>query len=266
MLWVLPTMIKTNQGGVHNFPLDLPQNYLFVAFTPLLVLDDESDQLSGFSLFLFVFQGVRGSLGVPVKPRNHPPFIGERVVTFLTIASLRPWSITGLGHLYPILVHYRTRSYCDHDPLRSIRLFLIIVNPDLIPFGLVQVSQPLSFSGLDCITEPGPLSWSLAILVKPQPIHMDPQGGLALGECILAKLTHLGTSPFTSMKPNLTSTLTWLTTAKDHACSDTNLKGPNPTAKAAVDVLRRSDHILAEPPNFSHTSISSPLGDGYLRP
>ena len=89
MLWVLPTMIKTNQGGVHNFPLDLPQNYLFVAFTPLLVLDDESDQLSGFSQFLFVFQGVQGSLGVPVKPRNHPPFIGERVVTFLTIASLR---------------------------------------------------------------------------------------------------------------------------------------------------------------------------------
>ncbi|KAF2551348.1 hypothetical protein F2Q68_00033371 [Brassica cretica] len=47
--------------------------------------------------------------------------------------------------------------------------------------------------------------------------------GSCLGECILAKPAHLGTSPFTSMKPNLTSTLTWFTTAKDQACSDTNL-------------------------------------------
>ncbi|KAG5374294.1 hypothetical protein IGI04_042383 [Brassica rapa subsp. trilocularis] len=38
--------------------------------------------------------------------------------------------------------------------------------------------------------------------------------GLAVEECILAKPAHLGTSPFTSMKPKLTSTLTWLTTTK----------------------------------------------------
>ncbi|KAF2548071.1 hypothetical protein F2Q70_00022088 [Brassica cretica] len=88
----------------------------------------------------------------------------------------RPWSITGLGHLYPTLVHYWTRSDCDQDPFRSSRLFLIIVNHDLIPFGLVQVSKPLSFSGLDCITEPGPFCWSLAILVKPKMIHTDPYG------------------------------------------------------------------------------------------
>ncbi|KAG5397795.1 hypothetical protein IGI04_019609, partial [Brassica rapa subsp. trilocularis] len=36
--------------------------------------------------------------------------------------------------------------------------------------------------------------------------------GLAVEECI--KPAHLGTSPFTSMKPKLTSTLTWLTTTK----------------------------------------------------
>ncbi|KAF2533991.1 hypothetical protein F2Q70_00031042 [Brassica cretica] len=44
-------------------------------------------------------------------------------------------------------------------------------------------------------------------------LHMVSHG-LALGECILAKPAHLGNSSFTSMKPNLTSTLTWLTTAK----------------------------------------------------
>ena len=81
MLWVLPTMIKTIQRGVHNFPLDLPQNCLFVAFTPLLVLDDESDQLSGFSMFLFVFHGVGGSPGMPAKAQIFLPYIGEGVVT-----------------------------------------------------------------------------------------------------------------------------------------------------------------------------------------
>ena len=60
-----------------------------MAFTPLLGLDVESDQLSVFSLLFFVFQGVGGSPGVPAEPQNHPSFIGERVVTFLTIASFR---------------------------------------------------------------------------------------------------------------------------------------------------------------------------------
>ena len=88
MLWMMSTWIKTNQRVVHNFPSDLSQNCLFVAFTPLLGLDVGSDQLSVFFLFFFVFQGVGGSPGVPAKPRNHPPSIGERVVTFLNIASL----------------------------------------------------------------------------------------------------------------------------------------------------------------------------------
>ncbi|KAG5373693.1 hypothetical protein IGI04_042991 [Brassica rapa subsp. trilocularis] len=52
--------------------------------------------------------------------------------------------------------------------------------------------------------------------------------GLAVEECILAKPAHLGTSPFTSMKPKLTSTLTWLTTTKDQACSDTISVTPDP--------------------------------------
>ncbi|KAF3575161.1 hypothetical protein F2Q69_00058352 [Brassica cretica] len=70
------------------------------------------------------------------------------------------------------------------------------------------------------------------------------QGGLALGECILAKPDHLATSPFTSMKPNLTSTLTWFTTAKDQACYDTNFCGKStqlPTS-SKVDPKPESSH------------------------
>ena len=74
---------------VHNFPFDLSQNCLFMAFKQLLGLDVESDQLSVYSLVFFVFQGVGGSLGVPAKARTCPPYIGEGMVTFLTIASLR---------------------------------------------------------------------------------------------------------------------------------------------------------------------------------
>ncbi|KAF2617193.1 hypothetical protein F2Q68_00038870 [Brassica cretica] len=58
-------MIKTVQRVVLNFPLDLPQNCLFMAFTPPWVLDWESDQLSVFFSGFFVFQGVEGSPGVP---------------------------------------------------------------------------------------------------------------------------------------------------------------------------------------------------------
>ena len=82
MLWMLLTRIKTHQRVVHNFPFDLSQNCLFMAFKPLLVLDVESDQLSAFSLSFFVFQGVGGSLGVPAKARTCLLYIGEGVVTF----------------------------------------------------------------------------------------------------------------------------------------------------------------------------------------
>ena len=75
-------MIKTIQRVVLNFPLDLPQNCLFKAFTPPWVLDWESDQLSVFSLIFFVFQGVGGSPVVPAKARTCLPFIEEGVVTF----------------------------------------------------------------------------------------------------------------------------------------------------------------------------------------
>ncbi|KAG5373889.1 hypothetical protein IGI04_042793 [Brassica rapa subsp. trilocularis] len=80
-LWVLSTMIKTVQRVVLNFPLDLPQNCLFMAFTPPWVLDWESDQLSVFFYGFFVFQGVEGSPGVPAKARTCLPNIGEGVVT-----------------------------------------------------------------------------------------------------------------------------------------------------------------------------------------
>ena len=70
MLWVLITGIKTHQRVVHNLLFDLSQNCLFMAFTPLLGLDVESDQLSVFSMFFFVFQGVGGSPGVPEKSRT----------------------------------------------------------------------------------------------------------------------------------------------------------------------------------------------------
>ena len=89
MLWEILTRIKTHQRVVHNFPFDLSQNCLFVASTPLLVLDVESNQLYVFSLYLYVFQDVGVTPGVPEKPQNRPHFIGERVVIFLTIASLR---------------------------------------------------------------------------------------------------------------------------------------------------------------------------------
>ena len=97
--------IKTHQRVIHNFHFDLSQSCLFVAFTPLLVLDVESDQLSVFSLYLFMFQGVVGSPGVPAKSRNRPPFIGERVVTFLTIVSFwyQLWPlIKSMVHIAPL--------------------------------------------------------------------------------------------------------------------------------------------------------------------
>ncbi|KAG5414624.1 hypothetical protein IGI04_002191 [Brassica rapa subsp. trilocularis] len=74
-------MIKTVQRVVLNFPLDLPQNCLFMAFTPPWVLDWESDQLSVFFSGFFVFQCVEGSPGVPAKARTCLPYIGEGVVT-----------------------------------------------------------------------------------------------------------------------------------------------------------------------------------------
>ena len=89
MLWVLITRIKTHQRVVYNFPFDLFQNCLFMAFKPLLVLDHAIRPSLSFSLFFFVFQGLGGSPGVNAKERTCLPYIGEEVVTFLTIASLR---------------------------------------------------------------------------------------------------------------------------------------------------------------------------------
>ncbi|KAF3547719.1 hypothetical protein DY000_02006541 [Brassica cretica] len=71
-------MIKHHQRVVYNFPFDCPQNCLLAAFTPI--------------------SGVGRSPGVPAKERTCLPYIGEGVVTFLTIASLRyQTSLTGLN-------------------------------------------------------------------------------------------------------------------------------------------------------------------------
>ena len=106
---------------VHNFPFDLSQNCPFMAFKPLLVLDVESDQLSVFSLFFFVFQDVVGSPGVPGKPRNYPPFIGEMVVTFLTIASFR-YQFWPLIKLMVQIASLGPGSY--HPPLTCLNVYL----------------------------------------------------------------------------------------------------------------------------------------------
>ena len=89
MLWVLITRIKTHQRVVHNFPFDLSQNCLFMAFKPLLRLNVESDQLSVLSLIFFVFKNVGESLGVPAKARTCLLYIGEGAVTFPKVAPFR---------------------------------------------------------------------------------------------------------------------------------------------------------------------------------
>ena len=67
-----------------------------MAFKPLLVMDVESDQLSVFSLFFFVFQGVGGSPGLPAKARTFLPYIGEGAVTFPKVAPFR-------YHFWPLI-------------------------------------------------------------------------------------------------------------------------------------------------------------------
>ncbi|KAL0803547.1 hypothetical protein Bca101_096037 [Brassica carinata] len=85
-------MINHHQRVVLNSPCDCPQNCLFAAFTPLLILDGAIRLSLSFSLVFFVFQGVEGSPGVPAKARTCLPFIEEGVVTFggyfLTIPSV----------------------------------------------------------------------------------------------------------------------------------------------------------------------------------
>ena len=49
---------QNRSEGRSQLPPDLPQNCLFMAFTPPWVLDWESDQLSVFFSGFFVFQGV----------------------------------------------------------------------------------------------------------------------------------------------------------------------------------------------------------------
>ena len=93
---MITSRIKSHQKVVHNFPLDLSQNCLFMAFTPPWVLDWESDQLSVFSLCFFVFQGVGGSPGVPAKARTCLPFIEEGAVTFPKVAPFR-------YHFWPLI-------------------------------------------------------------------------------------------------------------------------------------------------------------------
>ena len=75
-------MINHHQRVVLNSPCDCPQNCLFAAFTPLLILDGAIRLSLSFSLVFFVFQGVEGSPGVPAKARTCLPFIEEGVVTF----------------------------------------------------------------------------------------------------------------------------------------------------------------------------------------
>ena len=67
-----------------------------MAFKPFLVLDHAIRPSLSFSLFFFVFQVLGGSPGVPAKARTFLPYIGEGVVTFLTIAFL--WF-----HFYPLI-------------------------------------------------------------------------------------------------------------------------------------------------------------------
>ncbi|KAG5384914.1 hypothetical protein IGI04_036384 [Brassica rapa subsp. trilocularis] len=95
-------------GVVHNFSSDLSQNCLFVAFTPLLGLDVGSDQLSVFSLFIFVFQGVGGRPGVPEKARTCLPFIEEGAVTFPKVAPFRSHPFASGG--------YQTSWNCQTTP------------------------------------------------------------------------------------------------------------------------------------------------------
>ena len=132
---------------VHNFPFDLSQNCLFMAFKPLLVLDVESDQLSVFSLFLFVFQGLVGSPGVPAKARTCLPFIEEGVVTFWwllfnhcipSVSILAIDLINGPDHtLSPLAV---TRRPGTVKPL----LDMSKASPHGLPMLLAQSQEPTS--------------------------------------------------------------------------------------------------------------------------
>ncbi|WZZ81155.1 hypothetical protein YC2023_101727 [Brassica napus] len=75
-------MINHHQRVVLNSPCDCPQNCLFAAFTPLLILDGAIRLSLSFSLVFFVFQGVEGSPDVPAKVRTCLSLIEEGVVTF----------------------------------------------------------------------------------------------------------------------------------------------------------------------------------------
>ncbi|KAG5388628.1 hypothetical protein IGI04_030169 [Brassica rapa subsp. trilocularis] len=186
-LWVLSTKIKTVQRVVLNFPLDLPQNCLFMAFTPPWVLDWESDQLSVFFSGFFVFQGDHDTL----VPRSCD------LTGAFPCTAVRPDDpIQDRGH--------------DKSP----------------PFTKDSSSNPVVLTSCLMTKVPSELlcTWNMehARLVLSNQFVASPTLflltdhvlGLAVEECILAKPAHLGTSPFTSMNPKLTSTLTWLTTTK----------------------------------------------------
>ena len=83
-------MINHHQRVVLNSPCDCPQNCLFAAFTPLLILDGAIRLSLSFSLVFFVFQGVEGSPWCVCKGTDLPAFYRRRggyflVVTFLVV-------------------------------------------------------------------------------------------------------------------------------------------------------------------------------------
>ena len=75
---MITSRIKSHQKVVHNFPLDLSQNCLFMAFTPPWVLDWESDQLPVFYLCFLCVSRCRRKPWRACKGTDLPAFYRKR--------------------------------------------------------------------------------------------------------------------------------------------------------------------------------------------
>ncbi|KAF3536128.1 hypothetical protein F2Q69_00021409 [Brassica cretica] len=162
-------MIKTVQRVVLNFPLDLPQNCLFMAFTPPWVLDWESDQLSVFFSGFFVFQGVEGSPGVPsIHPldltnklhRKQPGTTTDQIVQPSVCLSFLSGSLSEFS-IFSVMIfstrdqkneeefgHNLPPNCLDEQLPKRPRLWFLMIHPDhLLHYSLFTInSQDLNQS------------------------------------------------------------------------------------------------------------------------